>query len=197
MSTPRPLTLTRMAANMLACLPLLGLVAGSANADTRGERLLLPIPQDFRIVARDNNASMGMVSLVPNDQTAQHWSRMVTTRIFRDTKATSFTAYRDEMQRAWKDGCDVVNIDYSSTGATNGYPLQLWVQSCRFRNPQSKPSIAILKMIQGRDQAYVTQVVFRYVPDSAEIAQWSSYLDQMSVCDPRVKGRECPGEGGK
>ncbi|QNK02880.1 hypothetical protein [Dyella telluris] len=187
-------TFSRCAAKtLIGVAALCGAVwTSSALADAEGERLIQAVPPHFRIVGRDNTKAAGLVQLVPDDQTGAHWTEMLTTQIFYNPKATSFMAYRGELEREWQGSCDKTGVDYAMDGEQNGYPINVWVQSCRFRSTSSKPNIALIKMITGRDSVYVIQVNFRYVPDQAKVAQWSSYLDKVTVCDSRMKGRECP-----
>lgn len=187
-------TFSRYALRTLVGVAAFGGIAGAlpAFAQTEGERLMQAVPPHFRIVGRDNNKVTGTVQLVPDDQTAAHWTEMMTTQIFYNAASTSFVAYRGELERQWQSSCDKTAVEYAMDGEQNGYPINVWVQTCRFREASNKPNIALIKMIKGRDRAYVVQLNFRFVPDQAKIKQWSDYLDKVSVCDSRWKGHECP-----
>ena len=193
MTTTRKSILRRPVLAM-ANLLLLGaaVLTSSARADTAGETLLQSVPPHFRVVGRDKTPFHGMVQMVPDDQTGAHWSELMTTEIFFAAKSTSPLAYRGELEREWQHACDQTTLDYAMEGMQNGYPVSLWVQSCRFQSAANKPNIALIKMITGRERAYVVQVNFRYVPDKDKIKQWTDYLDKVYVCDPRWKGHECP-----
>ena len=186
-------TFCRIAGKALLQMTLLS--AGWASAApvvAEGERLVQEVPKDFKIVSRESNKTWGMAYMVPVDETAAHWTERVSTQVFYDAKTVSYFGLSGEQLRLWQDSCDASTIDYAKDGQQNGYTTHAWVQSCRFRNASNKPTIALIKMTEGRERVYLTQVVFHYAPDDAKVAQWSKYLDAIEVCDMRLKGRECP-----
>lgn len=130
---------TRLVNRASIFLVALSLYAGAAIADLENENLLQPLPSHFKIANQDGNRKMSLTEMVPSDETVDTWSTMVTTQIYHGATNASFDVYRSGMERRWQEACDTAEAASVSEGEENGYPFQIWLQSCHFTDDKRPP----------------------------------------------------------
>lgn len=172
-----------------AAITVLGIAA--AAAQLANENLLVTIPPGYKIDYRTEQDNMVMNEMVPEDQTVQDWTEMLTVQIFHGLKTTPETM-RDTLQRGWNADCPGATGNTVASGAEHGYPTLVWLLDCP-RNPDTgKPEMTWFKAIAGNDSFYMVQKAFKFAPSKQQIAQWMGYLKAVAVCDTRLADRRCP-----
>ena len=136
---------------------------------------------------------MLLTEMVPKGESVDNWTEMVTTQVFLGgVPQRTPAAILEALSAVWIRNCQGAEIQHIRKGTENGYPFAFWMQTCP-KNPMTgKPEIALLRAIQGNDSFYVVQKAWKYAPADEEIAVWSRFMSGVSVCDSRMKGRECP-----
>jgi len=179
-------------------LAVLGLVLlalpGAANADLVNENLLVQMPPGYKVGYRAERGTMVMNEMVPDGQTVNNWTEMVTVQIFHGLKAAP-EKFRDTLQQRWVAACPGASGAKVTSGTENGYPVLVWLLDCP-KNPQtSEPEMTWFKAIAGNDSFYLVQKAFKFKPSQEQIDRWMAYLKSVAVCDTRIAARACPQMG--
>ena len=100
--------------------------------------------------------------------------------------------FKDQLEKRWHATCPGSDGQQVAKGAENGYQSLVWLLSCP-RNPGTgKPEITYFRAVQGNDSFYVVQKAFKFAPSKDQVTQWVGYLGTVSVCDSRLRDRQCP-----
>lgn len=190
--------MTRIRNLGLACA---GLAAGAAfmlalpvpaRAQLKNENLLVTMPKGFKVGYRARKDNRAITEMVPDGETVEDWSEMLTVQIFFGLRNGTPLAFRIRVENGWKQACPGGAAQAVSDKPENGYPALMWKLTCA-RNPQTgKPENTWFKAIAGADSFYVIQKAFRSEPTPAQAAAAAALLDKVSVCDTRRADRACP-----
>ncbi|WP_139198242.1 hypothetical protein [Syntrophus gentianae] len=135
---------------------------------------------------------MILMEMVPQNQTVQDWTEMVTTNIYLGLKNVTPESYQEKMQQLWGASCKGSEFASVTKGKENGYPFAIWMQVCTLNPSTGKPEYTWFKAIKGNDSFYVVQKAFKFNPSGKQITQWMQYFRSIIVCDTRLKGHSCP-----
>jgi hypothetical protein len=177
-----------------SALVLFAMTAGAcaAMAALRNENLLTPLPDGFKVGFHDANERQSIVEYVPQAETVDDWSRLVTVQIFYGTKDADPDAFAGNLGKKWMSACVGGGARKVTAGAENGYPFSLWMYDCAL-NPQThKPETMWLKAMSGADSLYSVQYAARRALSKELIGQAMDYLKRVSLCDARRADRPCP-----
>ena len=162
-------------------LPLVAQAAQAAERASFGEP-----PKDFKIGYQTEQNGMIMVELVPQKQTVDNWTQMITLQSMAGANLGA-EEFRNNMASLWQNACPKSSFNPIIEGEENGYSGALWQLTCE-HNPQTgKPEYTWFKAIQGNDSLYVKQYAFRYEPNGDEIVNAMGHLDNLIVCDNSAK----------
>jgi hypothetical protein len=176
----------RIAAAVLATFTL-----APVHAQLVNENLLVTMPEGYKIGWQDRNAQRQMSEMVPDGQTVENWTEMVTVQIFFGQK-TLPQLFRARINALWAKACPNSIYAPVAQGPERGYPAEVWMQVCPSNPKTGKPEHTFFKAIQGHDSLYVVQKAFKYEPARDEVTKWTRYLKSVSVCDSRISDRACP-----
>ncbi len=180
-------------ATALQCLLVLAASSASAaGAGLENENLLVTAPAGYKVGFETKKPNMLMTEFVPDKETVEDWSEMVTVQVFFGLKTTP-QQFMANMDKLWRSGCPAATEAHTVAEATeNGYPTLVWLLDCP-KNPKSgKPEITWFKAVKGNDSLYLVQKAFKFMPDKDQITRWMGYLKNVSVCDSRLAERACP-----
>jgi hypothetical protein len=182
----------KMRTAILQCVLIFAASAASAaTADLQDENLLVTAPPGYKIGFNDTKPKMLMTEFVPDKETVENWTEMVTVQVFRGLKTTP-RAFMEDIAERWRTACpEAAEAHTVADALENGYPTRVWLLHCP-KNPQSgKPEITWFKAVEGNDAFYVVQKAFRFEPSKEQITRWMGYLRKVSVCDQRIAERAC------
>ena len=162
-------------------LPLAAQAAQAAERASFGEP-----PKDFKIGYQTQQNGMIMVELVPQKQTVDNWTKMITLQSMAGAKP-GVAAFGNNLSTLWKNTCPGGSFDTVQEGKENGYPFALWMMTCENNPSSNKPELTWVKAVQGNDGLYVKQYAFRYAPNDAEITNAMGHLRNLIVCDNSAK----------
>ena len=178
-------------------LPLLilitsGLFASIVNAQhLENENLLQAIPPDYKIGHQSKRGNMLMTEFVPNGESVNNWTEMLTTQVFIGLTRPTPNEFRQVMQKSWVSFCKDANFADVAAGTENGYVFEVWIQDCPKSVQTGKLERVWFKAIKGNDSFYLIQKAFRFQPEPDQVVRWTQYLRSIQVCDTRLPDRDC------
>jgi hypothetical protein len=185
--TSRNLTPT-VALSLLA----IALLASSPTAALENENLLTTIPSGFKVGFQNKSASQAIAEYVPEQESVEDWSRMVTVQIFYSLKGADPEAFAGKLAKQWLAACSGGAARKATSNVENGYKFSLWIYNCP-RNPQTGKSENMwMKAVSGADSLYSVQYAYRREMSDELIAPAMEYLRRVIVCDTRRAERPCP-----
>jgi hypothetical protein len=159
----------------------------SPEASLKGETLLFAPPKNFKIGHHDDRIG-SLTEFVPNGQTVEDWTEMLTVQVFRNLKEGDPAAFLQNIGSQWLHACPETPKDTIRSGQVNGYPVSMLVLKCPKSPSAGKPETAVFRVIKGKDALYSVQHAWRTVPsDEAQQA-----LAKSTVCDTRDPSHPCP-----
>ena len=171
------------------------LVPSVCLAQLSDENLLQGLPQGYKIAFQTQKGNMVMTEMVPEAETVDNWTEMVTTQIFLGLKEATPAQFQALSTKAWLDVCKDGEVAPVTQGEENGYAFSIWVQSCPENPLTGQPENTWFKAIKGNDSFYLVQKAFRFHPSREQIVQWMQYFRAVEVCDTRLADRPCPKPG--
>lgn len=156
------------------------------------ENLLAGLPDGFKIDYQGQENNFVISEMVPEGESINDWTTMITVEIFLGEKNTTPEQYQQTLTERWFGACEKSETYPVADGAENGYNFVLWQLYCPLNSSTQKPELTYLKAIQGNDSFYFVQVAFRYEPSNDDVTQWINYLKRVQVCDSRLPERACP-----
>lgn len=161
-----------------------------ASAQLTDENLLVAMPPGYKIDFRTERNNMVMNEMVPENETVENWTEMVTVQIFHGLNVTP-EAFKDNLQQGWMGACPDASGQTVASGDENGYAVLVWLLDCP-RNPSTgKPEMTWFKAIAGNDSFYVVQKAFKFAPSKEQVTRWMGFLKAVAVCDSRLPERAC------
>lgn len=177
---------------LAAALVALFLAFPALSSDLEGETLLQNLPSGYRIALQTQDGTMGITEMVPQSESVQDWTEMLTTQLFFGMKQVPPLHFQSVMASNLQAACAGGESTPVTDGDENGYPFALWWQVCPLNPSTGKPEYTWFKAIQGNERFYVVQKAFRFAPSSEQTVQWGQYLEGISLCDTRLPDRACP-----
>ena len=174
--------------------------SGSRVVSGDSERLLATPPRNWKLSYRLNNEKSRLSDFVPPAESDTNWTTKVSFESFRglvDTDPITILlqeALRDE------DKCSFVQHFNLFSGDENAYPTSVRLFMCGNNSFIDKGEVKLIKAIAGNEYFYMIKIIKRLAsfepnqPDVAkqEIAMWSAYVRDISVCDPNQAEHPCP-----
>ena len=155
------------------------------------ENLLAEIPEGFRIGYQAEQGNMVINEMVPERESVNTWTTLVTVQIFLGETNITPKQYQETMTQNWFSACPGSESYPVADGSENGYGFVLWQLYCPLNPATQKVEYTYMKAIQGNDSFYLVQVAFRHEPSEEEITQWMKYLREVRVCDSRLPEQAC------
>lgn len=181
----------------------LGLLCGVAAVDAaplpgvEGETLLQSMPPGFKVAFRHSQNGLTMQEMIPERESVDNWSKMVTTQIFvgkGDWKPAPFLAAFGQRVAA---ACPDMSHGNITMVVVNGYVGGVVVLHCPLNPATGKPENIVTRAIQGKDSFYLVQVAYRFVPSRADSRFIETYLKSIIACDTRSAEHPCPDMAGQ
>jgi hypothetical protein len=164
----------------------------SGQAQFRGENLLVSPPPGFKVGFQDSRGGVIIQEWVPEGETVQNWSEMVTVQLFQNRRDLDPRAMLGTIQRGWLNACKGSMPAPIVASRIDGYEAASMVLRCPLNGETGKPETTAFRAIRGRDSFYVVQRAVRSVPDADRLARMESYLASVGVCDTRSAQSPCP-----
>lgn len=161
-------------------------------AQLSNENLLQSMPAGYKIDFQAKKGNMVMTEMVPQAETVNNWTEMLTTQIFSGWKDVTLEQFQAYMAKTWMASCKDGDVVPITQGTENGYPFAIWLQGCPLNTSTGKPENTWFKAIKGNDSFYLVQKAFKFDPSKEQIVQWMQYFRSIKACDTRLADRPCP-----
>ncbi|WP_333803908.1 hypothetical protein [Sulfurospirillum sp.] len=161
-------------------------------AEFKDENLLQTLPNGYKIDFQTRKGNMKIIEMVPQNESVNNWSEMVTTQVFFGLNNATPESFQAGIQKMWDDSCKDAEFFHIAKDTENGYPFTIWLQICPLNQKTEKPEYTLFKAIKGNDSFYVVQKAFKFEPSKEQIAFWTKYFKSVMVCDTRLAERDCP-----
>lgn len=171
---------------------LLAFFSSPAFAQLQDENILMGLPDGYVVGHQDKGANGMIVEMVPQGETVENWTQMVTMQIFFHRGDMTPQAFEQNMQANWSNSCPNSQYRQIRSGAENGYSFSFWLLDCPLNSQSGKPETTFFKAIQGNDAFYVVQKAFRGEPTKDQIVDWTQLAGKVQVCDTRLPEQACP-----
>ena len=175
----------------LAVVVLAGTPQAWSQPPLQAENLLVAQPAGFKVGYQANKDSTAISEWVPEGQSVDTWTQMLTVQVFRGSKVDP-AAFLQQIGKKWTDACPGSTGKGIFTGQTNGYVVSMLVLRCPKNLTTGKPETTAFRVIKGGDALYSVQRAFRSEPSDAELDDVMHYLAKVSVCDSRAPDHPCP-----
>lgn len=166
--------------------------ATQTGSSLENENLLADIPAGYKIDYQAEQNNMIINEMVPQGESVNNWTTLVTVQIFLGETNTTPEQYQETMTQSWFNACQDSESYPVANGDENGYNFVLWQLYCPLNPSTQQVEYTYMKAIQGNDSFYLVQVAFKHEPSSDEITQWMNYLREVQICDTRIPDRACP-----
>ena len=176
---------------ILPIIVLWGATAAWGQPPLKAENLLVAQPAGFKVGYQSNLDNSAISEWVPEGQSVDAWTQMLTVQVYRGTKVEPAT-FLQGVGKKWSDACPGSSGKGIFTGQTNGYIVSMLVLRCPKNPTTGKPETTAFRVIKGNDALYSVQRAFRSEPADAELDDVMHYLAKVSVCDTRAPEHPCP-----
>jgi len=182
---------TSIVRKLMLAVAMLPLAVQTAQAEEFGS--FGAPPKGFKVGYQTAQNGMTLIELVPQKQTVEDWTQMVTLQSMAGMKP-GVEQFFGNLSASWQNACPQSSVNPITAGEENGYPFALVMLFCA-NNPQtSKPEFTWIKAVQGNEALYVKQYAFRYEPTKAELTNAVMHLRNLRVCDNSA-GHPCNKKG--
>ena len=164
------------------------------------EKLLARPPSGWQITYQLNTQSTRIVDYLPPGVAEADWQTKISLESHQTlTDLDPIEALISEVAKV-RETCSSVQDFNLFSGLENNYRTSTRLLMCSNNSVTNQGEISMLKVIQGNDYLYIIHLIKRIPPfetsepsmTSAEIAEWSTYLRNISVCDPSHTAHACP-----
>ncbi|WP_071672844.1 hypothetical protein [Nioella nitratireducens] len=165
----------------------------SAQTTFSGENLLLRLPTGFEEGYQATRGSDTISEYVPEGETVEDWTRMLTIQIFREAGDADPVAYLGQLGTALSEACPGSGGNLLGQEPVDGLPAAAAFYVCPAAEQDAPPQeVFLTQAIAGRDALYVVQIAWHDGPEQDELRQWIAYLQEAGVCDTRRDEMPCP-----
>jgi outer membrane protein assembly factor BamE (lipoprotein component of BamABCDE complex) len=161
-------------------------------AGPQDENLLTRLAKGFKVGSQGDSNGETAREMVPEAETVQDWSRMITIQIFHRLPNANPNTFADGMQTRWAGACKGADFETIAGAPENGYPASIRRFSCPLNSQTGKPENTFMKFVGGADAFYVVQYAYRSGLTPENTAQALDYLKSATVCDSRKADHPCP-----
>ena len=178
-----------MAAMVLA---IASLICSESRAAPVGESLVAAVPEGFKVGYQTAHDEMSMQEWIPESESIENWTRMVTVQVFHANKAETPYQFLQSSGKKWLQTCPGAAPANIINGQGNGYPVSMLLVRCPLNPATKKPETTAIRVIRGADALYSVQQAFRSDPPKEKLAEAMLYLSNVNVCDTRQADHPCP-----
>jgi hypothetical protein len=164
------------------------------------ERLIAQPPSGWTRVYQLNRDGNRISEFVPADEEPNRWVNKISFEAFLDIHhADPIELLLYEVEQ-YQKRCNFVQHFNLFSGYENGYPTSLRLIMCGKSKQLETGEVSMVKAILGEQSFYVIKLAHKVAPfevnkaevTQEEIAQWSTFMKRVVVCDPDTTEHPCP-----
>ena len=172
----------------------------AAEPVAKTERLLASPPKDWQLIYQLNSGDVRLSDFIPPDETEKDWQTKLSFEAHSqlvDSDPISIIMGEIESKNEICTHIDHFNL---FSGFENNYPTSVRLIQCGENAHSQLGEISLIKAIQGNDSFYIVRFLKKvptFVKGKAEftneeVADWSSFLKRVSLCDEDDTDHRCP-----
>jgi len=181
--------------------------APAERPDIEGEQLLATAPEGWQQGFATNRPGLRLATFVPGDDSIGDWEDKVTFESFSDAPLPDPIDFVNDISADQSAGCEKLVHYNIQSGLENNYPTSVRLLVCTQSKQTQTGRVSLIKAIQGNDYFYAVTRAKRIAPirevidedeeqappiSDAEMAQWSTYMRTITVCDTLRAEHPCP-----
>jgi hypothetical protein len=164
------------------------------------EQLLAKLPPNWQLIYQFNNTSTRLSDFIPPGETETNWTTRLSFESFEElVDSDPIEILLGEVVRDQKN-CSFVQHFNLFSGLENNFPASVRLFLCGENNLDDRGEVKLIKAIAGNDYFYLIRILKKIEPfdldqpefAKQEVAGWSNYLRQISLCDPTRPEHPCP-----
>jgi len=171
---------------------LLGLVGSPAQAQLKGENLIISPPAGFMVGYSDTKNFVSLTEWVPSNETVHNWSEMVTVQVFSRRADLNPVPFLRTLQGQWLAACPASTPASVMSDKVNGYEAATMLLRCPRVVATSRPETTMFRAIKGNGSLYLVQRAIRSTGTPDEVERLKRYLAEVSVCEAGSRDHPCP-----
>jgi hypothetical protein len=131
---------------------LLSASAFSAETQPRSqtERLNFFVPKGFRVAHEAKGGGQAIIEIIPEKQTVENWTRMITVQTFRHPESYHPERFIDGMGELAKKACENVALIPVRNDQQNGYPFSQKILLCTKNRATNMDETMNVKALTGK-----------------------------------------------
>lgn len=178
---------------MKALAILAAVVIAGARTVTGDGYIVTPDLEGFTVGYQAGNAHTGITEEVPQGETVERWTRMVTTQRFAGlARKADVATYAGAVIDGLAGGCPGARTTPVEVTTVSGRPAARFRADCP-RNPGTGlPETFWLLALAGPNDIHVKQVAFRRVPDAADVRWAEDFIAGTTWCAAGTRSSDCP-----
>jgi len=169
--------------------------------DTGSEAIHFVVPEGSRIGFQAYRPGIQIMEYVPENQSVEHWTDMLTVLIMARDTAPDIDAFFQRMTNTFHSGCTVEPIVEAPTRFLDGhYQAGIQTAICGKSKQFGTGTVVVYKMIQGAHGFYQVQRAWNFPPvaRSLDIPLTKAMRDSAAgrlalvhLCDRQNPGQQC------
>ena len=171
---------------------LLCVACSAAQAQLKGENLIVLPPAGFVVGHADTANFVSLTEWIPANETVQNWSEMVTVQIFSRRGDLNPVPFLKSLQGHWLAACPGSTPAAVAPDKVNGYEAATMLLRCPRLAATSRPETTMFRAIKGKGSFYVVQRAIRSSGTPDEVERMKRYLGEVRVCEAGSSDRPCP-----
>lgn len=173
-------------------LILAGLLSAAAPAAAPAEWLSKPEVAGFVVGYEASNAEQSILELVPQGETVQNWSAMITDqRLGGLAKRATPRQFAELMANGMAKGCPGGKVTRIIDLKIDQRPAAQLYAECPLNPDSGKPEAFIGLLVAGEDDLHSRQVAWRKLPTLAEVNWAEEILAGTRLCTAGSKAKGC------
>lgn len=172
----------------------LGLTAGARAS----ERLQVPQLSGWKVVTSVTDRAGESTELIPQQETADTWTRRITVQAFRGVPIT-VSGFLEQVVQKTAPVCDGATAGPPSLGRVSGAEAGTRTVACGRYKGDGRGTFSLHYVIRGREAFYVVSRIWRGEPfnpaqtpiSADEMQDWTDYVGGIELCDSRDPNRPC------
>lgn len=165
-----------------------------------GEKLIARPPADWQNVYSLNNGATRLTDYIPPQESKDNWTTKISFESHQSlADIDPITIIMGDLDHI-NDICEPVQSFNLFSGMEHNYPTSVRLTFCGKNAHSQQGEITMTKSIQGNDYLYIIKMIKQVEPftteenviSKQEIAQWSQYFGDISVCDDTTVEHACP-----
>lgn len=151
-----------------------------------------PVLPGFVLGYEAGDATMDLAEWVPQGETVEDWTRMVTLIRFGGVaKRVTPQQFNQIMKDQMAKSCPGATISEELAANVDGRPAARFRADCPLSLVTGKPEVLFHLAIAGPNDLHIRQVAFRYQPSADDVRWAESVLGATRWCAPGSKAKGC------